>query len=517
MVNNKIKLRNRAMLIILDGFGVNPSKANNAVLQARTPKLDEYFSKYPHTVLEASGEAVGLPSGQMGNSEVGHMTIGCGSIIRQDLIRINDAIADGSFFEMSPLLHAIDEAKKKEGYIHLIGLVSDGGVHSHIDHVIALITLCRNQKVRPLLHVITDGRDTAPKSATKYIEQLKEPLQQANGAIATLMGRYYAMDRDRRWERTLKAWQALLQLKGEKAVDAVDAINKAYARGETDEFILPTVIEGARPMTRESEVIFVNFRNDRPRQLSKAIAKQDFNAFDRGPEYAPVKLTMMTKYCKEYLGPIVFPPRKPETNLAEIISSHGLHQFHCAETEKYPHVTYFLNGGHEDAYEGEDRKMVQSPKVATYDLQPEMSAEEVADEVIKAINNNAYALIITNFANGDMVGHTAKQEAVIAALEALDTHVGRVLDAAVAQGVSVLLTSDHGNCDEMVDPLTHEPHTQHTTYPVPCLVIDKQPWALANGQGLSAVAPTILALMGIEQPTAMTGKSLLLSVNRPKH
>lgn len=509
-VNNNIKLRNRAMLLILDGVGVNPSKANNAVLQANTPRLDEYFSKHPHTVLEASGEAVGLPPGQMGNSEVGHMTIGCGAIIKQDLIRINDAIADGSLFEMSPLLRAIDKAKKKGGHIHLIGLVSDGGVHSHIDHVIALIKLCRNHQARPLLHVITDGRDTPPKSATKYIQQLEEPLQKAKGAIVTVMGRYYAMDRDRRWERTIKAWQALVLLTGEQATDALDAINQAYARGEGDEFILPTVLDGAIPMTGESEVIFLNFRNDRPRQLSKAIAKEGFSAFDRGPGYQPVKLTKMTKYSKEYLGPVVFPPRKPEVNLAEIISQHHLHQFHCAETEKYPHVTYFLNGGHEDAYEGEDRKIVPSPQVATYDLQPEMSAEEVADEVIKAVNNNAYALIVTNFANGDMVGHTAKKTAVIAALEALDTQVGRVLNAAVENGISVLVTSDHGNCDEMLDPLTNEPHTQHTTHPVPCLVIDKENWNLANGQGLSAVAPTVLELMGIEQPKAMTGKSLLI-------
>jgi len=499
------------MLIILDGIGVNPSKSNNAVLQANMPRLDEYYSKYPHTVLEASGEAVGLPPGQMGNSEVGHMTIGCGTIIKQDLIRINDAIADGSLFEMSPLLRAIDKAKNKEGYVHLIGLVSDGGVHSHVDHVIALMQLCRNHQVRPLLHVITDGRDTPPQSAKKYIQQLEPALKEANGSIVTLMGRYYAMDRDRRWERTIKAWQCLVQLKGEKATDAYDAIDKSYARGEHDEFILPTVLGGAQPMTGDSEVIFFNFRNDRPRQISKALVKETFSAFDRGSDYAPIKLTMMTKYSKEYLGPVVIPPRKPETNLAEIISQHNLYQFHCAETEKYPHVTYFLNGGHEDAYEGEDRKMIPSPKVATYDLQPEMSSEEVADEVIKAVNNNEYSLIVANFANGDMVGHTAIREAVIAALEALDTQVGRVLDAAVKKGVSVLITSDHGNCDEMLDPNTHEPHTRHTTYPVPCLVMDIEKWDLANGQGLAAVAPTILELMGIEQPKAMTGVSLLIS------
>lgn len=509
-MGKKVTIRNRAMLLILDGFGTNPSKSHNAVLQANTPKLDEYFSNYSHTVLEASGEAVGLPPGQMGNSEVGHMTIGCGTIINQDLIRINAAITDGSFYEMSPLRRALENAKKKEGHIHIIGLMSDGGVHSHINHTLALMKLCHEVQVRPVLHVITDGRDTAPKSAKKYIKRLEDALVEVNGSIATLMGRYYAMDRDRRWERTLKAWQALVRLKGEKCTDALDAIEKAYERGETDEFILPSVLGNSMPLTAESEVIFTNFRNDRPRQISKALAKPDFSSFDRGPDFEPIKLTKMTKYSKEYLGPVVFAPRKPETNLAEIVSKHGLYQFHCAETEKYPHVTYFLNGGQEEAYEGEDRKMVPSPKVATYDLQPEMSAEEVADEAIKAINNESYALIVVNFANADMVGHTAIKEAIVSAIEALDTHVGRVLDAAKAKGMSVLLTSDHGNCDEMIDPRTKEPHTQHTTYPVPCLVMDDGAWDLANGQGLSAVAPTILELMGIEQPKSMTGESLLI-------
>ncbi|MEJ2114898.1 MAG: 2,3-bisphosphoglycerate-independent phosphoglycerate mutase [Gammaproteobacteria bacterium] len=510
MTGDFLALRNRVLLLILDGFGTNPSKANNAVLQANTPMLDKYFSEHPHTVLEASGEAVGLPPGQMGNSEVGHMTIGCGAIINQDLIRINAAIADGSFFEMSALRRALEKAKKKEGYIHISGLLSDGGVHSHINHTLALIKFCHEVQVRPVLHVITDGRDTAPKSAKKYIKRLENALRDVNGSIATLMGRYYAMDRDRRWERTIKAWEALVQLKGEKCTDAMDAVDKAYARGETDEFILPSVLGSALPMTAESEVIFTNFRNDRPRQLSKALAKPNFSGFDRGPGFEPIKLTKMTKYSKEYLGPVIFAPRKPETNLAEVISKKGLDQFHCAETEKYPHVTYFLNGGHEDAYEGEDRKMVPSPKVATYDLQPEMSAEEVADEAIKAINSDSYALIVVNFANADMVGHTAIKEAVVAAIEALDTQVGRVLDAAKAKKMSVVLTSDHGNSDEMVDPRTREPHTQHTSYPVPCLVIDNGVWDLANGQGLSAVAPTILELMGIKKPKSMTGESLLL-------
>ena len=508
-----VTVRKRVALVILDGFGVNPSKANNAVMRANTPRLDEYFSKYPHTVLQASGEAVGLPAGQMGNSEVGHMTIGCGAIIRQDLIRINDAVVDGSLFEMSPLVRAIRKAPKKDGHVHLIGLLSDGGVHSHVDHMIALVELCKEHGTRPLVHVVTDGRDSPPKSARKFIQPLNQALKQANGAVATVMGRYFAMDRDRRWERTFKAWQALVRLEGERATDVRDAIRKAYARGETDEFILPTVLNAAQPMAGGSEVVFCNFRSDRPRQLSKALAKDDFDAFDRGPGYEPIRLTMMTKYSKEFLGPVVFPPRKPETNLAKIISKAGLHQFRCAETEKYPHVTYFLNGGQEEAYEGEDRKIVPSPKVSTYDLKPEMSAEEVADEVIKAIRSDAYELIVTNFANGDMVGHTAKEEAVIAALEAMDTQTGRVLDAAVEHGVSVVLTSDHGNCDEMVDPHTGEPHTQHTTYPVPCLVVDGEKWTLSNGGGLSDVAPTILQLMGIRQPKAMTGTSLLMPYN----
>ena len=508
-----VTVRNRVALVILDGFGVNPSKANNAVLRANTPRLDEYFSRYPHTVLEASGEAVGLPPGQMGNSEVGHMTIGCGGIVRQDLIRINDAIVDGSLFEMSPLVRAIKKGGKEGGHVHLIGLLSDGGVHAHVDHMIALVKLCREHQVRPLVHVITDGRDAPPKSAQKYIKALNPALRKANGAIATVMGRYFAMDRDRRWERTIKAWQALVRREGERASDAKDALHKAYARGETDEFILPTVLSAAQPMTSQSEVIFCNFRSDRPRQLSKALAKDEFTAFDRGPDYEPIRLTMMTKYSKEFLGPVIFPPRRPETTLAEIISNAGLHQFHCAETEKYPHVTYFINGGHEEAHEGEDRKIIPSPKVATYDLQPEMSTEEVADEVIKAIRHEAYALIITNFANGDMVGHTAKEDAVIKALEAMDLHTGRVLDAAVEHGVSVVLTSDHGNCDEMIDPHTGEPHTQHTTYPVPCLLVDGGNWNLTNGRGLSDVTPTILELMGIRQPKAMTGTSLLVPYN----
>jgi len=510
-VNKQITIRNRVLLLILDGFGTNPSKANNAVLQAKTPKLDEYFSEYSHTLLEASGEAVGLPPGQMGNSEVGHMTIGCGSIIRQDLIRINDAIADGSFFEMSPLLRSIDKAKKKEGYIHIIGLVSDGGVHSHIDHVIALMKLCRDNQVRPVLHIITDGRDTPPKSALKFVAKLEKAAKQSNAIIATLMGRYYAMDRDRRWERTIKAFEALVQLKGEKCTNAKDAVEKAYARGESDEFILPSVLGNALPMTGESEVVFCNFRNDRPRQLSKALAKEGFHSFDRGPSYEVVKLTMMTKYSKEYLGPVVFPPRKPETNLAEVVSNYGLYQFHCAETEKYPHVTYFLNGGQEEAYEKEDRKMVASPKVATYDLQPEMSAPLVTQKIIQAMENIQPNFICLNYANTDMVGHTGDMKAAIQAAEAVDEQLQNLIQNALNHNYQAIIIADHGNSDVMINP-DGSPNTAHTTNPVPCIYVSKRAdkYSLSDGK-LADIAPTILGILDIEVPEIMTGDNLLKS------
>ncbi|ACL71321.1 2,3-bisphosphoglycerate-independent phosphoglycerate mutase [Thioalkalivibrio sulfidiphilus] len=502
------------LLVIMDGVGINPSKINNAVAEARTPRLDEYFSTHVHTTLDACGRAVGLPDGQMGNSEVGHLTLGCGSVVRQDLVRIDDAIADGSFFENSALNGAAQAAKAADRPLHLLGLVSDGGVHSHVRHLQALIQLCQRLEVKPLVHMITDGRDTAPKCAANYLDELEPLLAEAGGRIATVSGRYYAMDRDKRWDRTKKAFDALVHGDGERAASAAAAIESAYAAGETDEFIKPRVIDPEGMLRPGDALVFFNFRNDRPRQMAAALGMDEFDGFDRG-DFKPVSVTCLTEYDPRFLSPIGFPPERPSITLGEVISTAGIRQFHCAETEKYAHVTFFFNGGKEEPFAGEDRVMVPSPPVATYDEQPEMSASEVADETIKAIESGQYGFIVVNFANGDMVGHTAVREAVIKAVEALDAQVGRVLDAAKAKGFSVLLTADHGNCDEMVDPVTGEPHTQHTMYPVPLLLIDRERWRLTTGGGLSGIAPTVLQLMGLPQPKAMRSKSLLLSGTAP--
>ncbi len=508
-MENQVKLRRPALLIILDGYGVNPSRSNNAIAEAHTPRFNDYFARYPHTVLEASGAAVGLPDGQMGNSEVGHMTLGCGAILRQDLVRIDDAISDGSFYRNPSLGAACDAARASGRPLHLIGLVSDGGVHSHMRHLSALIELAGRCEVTPLVHMITDGRDTAPRAALAYLPQLEAALAKVGGAIATVCGRYYAMDRDRRWDRTEKAFRLLVNGEGHTATSAAAAIEAAYARGEGDEFILPARLPAFAPIDGEDTVVFFNFRNDRPRQLTAALAQQDFPLFDRGG-FRVARVTCLTEYDAVYRLPVAFAPERPGTTLGDLVSRLGFRQFHCAETEKYAHVTFFFNGGREAPYDGEVRHMEPSPAVATYDLAPEMSAAGVADATIAALRSREYAFIVVNFANGDMVGHTAVREAVIKAVETLDREVGRVLDAAVECGVSVLLSADHGNCDEMVDATTGQPHTQHTQYPVPCLVMDEQRWRLAGGQGLASVAPTLLQLMGLPQPAAMTGRSLLI-------
>ena len=501
--------RRPAVLIIMDGFGLNPSKVNNAVIEANTPNLDRYFSSYPHTALEASGLGVGLPVGQMGNSEVGHMTIGCGSIVKQDLVRIDDAIKDESFYSNPAFLSAIGRSKKFDRPLHLIGLVSDGGVHSHLNHLLALIKLCSMHGVLPQVHLITDGRDTPPKSAMSFLHDLELALSEYGGVIGTLHGRYYAMDRDRRWNRTELSWRAMVHGEGNQAKNITLALHDAYEAGETDEFIKPTVMPDFIPVEKGDELIFFNFRNDRSRQLTAALSHGEFTCFDRG-DYEPITVTCMTQYDPEFLTPIAYPPERPKVTLGSIISQSGFKQFHCAETEKYAHVTFFFNGGREHRFPGEDRNMIQSPDVSTYDLMPEMSAEKVADEMIQALKSHDYSFLVVNFANGDMVGHTAVRDAVIKAVETLDKEVGRVLDVAVAEGYSIILTADHGNCDEMVDPVTGEPHTQHTIYPVPCLVIDEVPWRLTTGENLSAIAPTLLQLMGIAQPEEMKGTSLLL-------
>jgi len=508
MANRSVP-RRPTLLIILDGVGVNPSRINNAVQEANTPRLDEYFSRNAHTTLEACGSSVGLPDGQMGNSEVGHMTLGCGAVMRQDLVRINDEIESGEFFNNAALLAAVEDAAANDRPVHLVGLTSNGGVHSHINHLKALIKLCADHKVKPVVHMTTDGRDTAQMSALTFLADIDSLLEDAGGSIATVSGRYYSMDRDNRWDRTELAWQAMVNGVGKKAENARYAIEAAYADETTDEFILPTVLDDADLITPGDNVIFFNFRNDRSRQLTAVLSQDHFDEFDTG-DYDGAQVTCLTEYDPEFLLPIGYAPERPQATVASVVSRAGFKQMHCAETEKYAHVTYFFNGGKKVPFAGEDHVMVNSPDVATYDLQPEMSAKGVADEIIKGLQSESYGFILVNFANGDMVGHTAVREAVIKAMEALDTEVGRVLDAAKEAGFSVILTADHGNCDEMVDPITQEPHTQHTLYPVPCMIIDEVNWHLRPGGDLSAVAPTVLQLMGLQQPPSMSGKSLLL-------
>jgi 2,3-bisphosphoglycerate-independent phosphoglycerate mutase len=554
--------RRPVVLVIMDGFGINPSKLNNAVAVARTPRLDEYLFRYPATVLDASGQGVGLPLGQMGNSEVGHLTIGSGCVVRQDLVLIDAAIADGSFFNNPALVGAVLAAAAKPGLapaspacppslaaqpglapasspsgvpasrgtspslgslacppslaakpgrpLHLLGLVSDGGVHSHVGHLLALIELCHRQQVRPLLHMITDGRDTPPRSAMTWLAQVEQALARAGGAIATVSGRFFAMDRDRRWDRVERAWRAIVLGKGRGAGSAEAAIATAYAAGEGDEFIHPSVIGGYRGLQPGDPLISFNFRKDRPRQIAAALASRSFDGFDRGG--SPLaEVTCMMEYDPTLGLPHAFRPEAPATTLARVLSEAGIGQLHCAETEKYAHVTYFFNGGAREPLPGEERRMIPSPRVATYDLKPEMSAREVADAAVAAIQGGRYGFIVVNFANGDMVGHTGDMKAAVRAVEALDRHVGRVLDAAVAADWSAIVTADHGNCELMVDPETDEPHTQHTTLPVPFLVVDESRWVLAPAGGLADVAPTVLQLMGLPAAAAMTGQSLLVA------
>jgi 2,3-bisphosphoglycerate-independent phosphoglycerate mutase len=494
------------LLIIFDGFGLNPSRAHNAWALARTPHLDHYFASYPHSVLQASGRAVGLPDGQFGNSEVGHLTLGSGRVLEQDLVRIANAIYDGSLKHEEPWQSLLQGARR----LHLVGLVSDGGVHSHLEHLLGLLKMLRKSEVEPVLHMITDGRDTAPKAALKYLAALEKALAKlGKGSIATVSGRYCAMDRAKHWDRTQRAWSAMVLAQGLTADSPRDAIESAYARGEGDEFIQPTSIVGHGGISRDEPVLFFNFRSDRARQLAAAVGLQEFSDFDRG-QAGIRRLTCMTEYDATYPFPVLFQPEIPEQVLAEVLSDAGLRQFHCAETEKYPHVTYFFNGGLEPPFPGEERAIVPSPQVATYDTRPEMSAGEVVNKLIEAIESEQYDFVLVNFANGDMVGHTARRQAIISAVETLDLESHRVFRVALERGWRVMLTADHGNCDEMVDPVSGEPHTQHTDYPVPFLLMGEGAVKLGIGRGLADIAPTVLDLLGIPQPPVMTGRSLIL-------
>jgi 2,3-bisphosphoglycerate-independent phosphoglycerate mutase len=494
------------LLVIFDGFGLNPSRAHNAWALARTPHLDHYFSSWPHSVLQASGRAVGLPDGQFGNSEVGHLTLGSGRILEQDLVRIANTIYDGKLVFNPVWQDMLHDARR----LHLVGMVSDGGVHSHIEHLFGVLDLLHDSGIEPVLHMITDGRDTAPRAALGFLQRVEDKLERlGTGHIATVCGRYCAMDRAKHWDRTERAWQCMVLAGGLHAETPRAAIEAAYARGEGDEFIQPTVIDGYQGMDTDEPVLCFNFRSDRMRQLAAAFGLAEFDAFERSGTVLQ-RLVCMTAYNASYPFPVLFPPQAPQRVLAEVISDAGLRQLHCAETEKYPHVTYFFNGGREQPYPGEERIIVPSPQVATYDMQPEMSASKVADQLINAITGAQHDFIVTNFANTDMVGHTARRQAIIQAVETIDNESHRVFRAALERGWRILLTADHGNCDEMINPNTGEPHTQHTEYPVPFLIMGAGPVRLSTGRGLADIAPTVLELLGIPQPPVMTGRSLLL-------
>ena len=508
------------LLIIMDGWGWREEIEGNAIRLAGTPHLDALKAEYPFTLLKASGEAVGLPEGQMGNSEVGHMNIGAGRIVYQDLTRINMAIRDGSFFKNPVLKEAFRRAKEKGTKVHLLGLVSDGGVHSHINHVFALLEMAQKEGLcdRLFIHVFTDGRDTPPTSGLNYVHALQNKLKELScGAIATVAGRYYAMDRDKRWERTALAYQALVMGEGLEAKDPVEAVKAAYERGETDEFIKPTVISrDGKPVATIDDgdvVIFFNFRADRARQLTLALTKEDFQEFERSKFPRLSYFVCMTLYDETFNLPVAFPPEHYLNIWGEVVSRAGLRQLRIAETEKYAHVTYFFNCGEEEPFPLEERKLIPSPRdVPTYDLKPEMSAYEVTEEVIKRIQSRRYQFIVMNYANGDMVGHTGVLEAAIKAVRVVDECVGRVVSAwrKYMDNAPLIVTADHGNCDQMIDPQTGEPFTAHTANPVPLYLVDDRFKKAKLRQGiLGDIAPTGLFLMGLEIPSEMTGRVLL--------
>ncbi len=497
------------VLCILDGWGLSDHTEANAPHLADTPHFDKIMASAPHAQLITHGPDVGLPSGQMGNSEVGHTNIGAGRVVAMDLDQIDLAIEDGSFFENDALCAFIDTLKASGGTAHLMGVVSDGGVHGHLHHMLAAAQAITQAGVPVAVHAITDGRDVAPTSAQGYFAALAEHLP--DGAdCATVIGRYFAMDRDNRWDRVSKAYAAMVHAQGQAAQDAKSAVTLAYGRGETDEFIFPTVLPGHVGIQDGDGLFCLNFRADRAREILAALAQPDFDGFDTGRRPNLAACLGMVEYSDLHNGfmTTVFPSREIVNTLGAWVAKQGLRQFRLAETEKYPHVTFFLNGGQEDPFPGEDRVMPKSPDVATYDLQPEMSAEEVTDKLIEAIDAH-YDLIVVNYANPDMVGHTGDLKAAIRACEAVDKGLGRSIDALRAAGGAMIVTADHGNCEMMVDPVTGGPHTAHTLNPVPVALVGGPDGARLKEGRLSDLAPTVLALMGLPQPPEMTGESLL--------
>jgi 2,3-bisphosphoglycerate-independent phosphoglycerate mutase len=501
--------RRPVMLVILDGWGWREDPADNAVLQASTPVFDRLWGSCPHNLLHTSGEDVGLPDGQMGNSEVGHLNIGAGRVVMQELPRISRAVASHEIERAPVLTDLIARLKTSGGTCHLMGLVSPGGVHSHQDHAAALANILAANGVPTLIHAFTDGRDTPPRAAADYVERLAAALP-ASARIATVDGRYYAMDRDKRWERVTKAYDAIVGAEGPHFPDARAAIADAYAHDVTDEFIVPAVIGDYRGMRDGDGVLCFNFRADRVREILTALLDPAFSGFPRRRTVGFAAAAGMTEYSEALNAFLqtIFPTDNLEKVLGEVAAAAGRTQLRMAETEKYPHVTYFLNGGREEPYPREDRIMVPSPKVATYDLKPEMSAPELTDKAVEAIGSGKYDLIVLNFANPDMVGHTGSLAAAIKAVETVDAGLGRIVEAIGKAGGALLVTADHGNCELMRDPVTGGPHTAHTTNPVPLIAFGAGDMALSEGR-LADLAPTLLALMDLPQPAQMTGASLL--------
>lgn len=508
----------RVLLCIMDGWGISTGSekydATKLAHPVNVPKLEkeEKFIK-----IKADGENVGLPEGQMGNSEVGHLNLGAGRIVYQDLSKINNAIKDGSFFKNERFLNAIEHAKKHNSALHIYGLVSTGGVHSSLDHLLALIKMAADAGLTKVyVHAFLDGRDTPPSSACEYLQVVEDELKKYNlPPVATIIGRYYIMDRDNRWDRVEKGYNALLLGEGEHAVSAIEGVKASYAKGETDEFVLPTVIGGEEGVNESrihdnDSIIFFNYRPDRAREITKAINFEDFDGFNRKKVLKNILYTTMTSYEATFTFPVAFPKERLVNILGDVLEANGIHQFRTAETEKYAHVTFFFNGGIDEPQPHETRVLVASPKVATYDLQPEMSAVEVCDNVLKAISNPEYQFILVNFANPDMVGHTGVIEAATKACKVVDECVGKIADACKANDIVMLLTADHGNSETMVDESTGKPQTAHTTNEVPFVLINAPKGTELRETGaLCDVAPTVLQLFGIEQPKEMTGKSLI--------
>jgi len=508
------------LLMILDGWGYGPPGPGNAISVANTPNMDRLMAEYPFTTLAAHNGAVGLPEGQMGNSEVGHLNIGAGRVVYQDLTRINLAIQSGTFFTNEVLTATMRQVKENQGALHLMGLVSDGGVHSHIDHLVALVRMAAAQGLsRVFVHAFMDGRDTPPTSGASYIALLQEQLGSIGiGRIASICGRYYAMDRDNRWERVALAWQALVDGQADqRATDPVTAVQEAYRRGETDEFITPVLIIGpageVATIAAQDTVLFFNFRADRTRQLVRTLIDPAFDGFPVGRRPRLARCVTFTEYDKQFDLPVVFPPVPLTHILGEEVSLHHLRQLRIAETEKYAHVTYFFNGGREEPMPGEERVLIPSPKeVPTYDFKPEMSAVLVTDELLRRLNAERYDLVVLNFANGDMVGHTGVMAAAVRACEVVDTCVGRLVARFTRDNGIVLITADHGNAEIMVDPQDGGPFTAHSRNPVPFMLVSDRHRgrALMSGGALKDIAPTVLALLGLPQPVEMEGTNLIL-------